>query len=71
MARCSERLSEAFVLLSVRLGDIHLGSISQEKTEPSSTKFTLKITQLKFHSNLTGGNEFINQFPVTWIKIPV
>ena len=33
--------------------------ISQAMTQPSATKIRLKITCLKFHSNLPGSNEFV------------
>ena len=40
--------------------DIHLRAVSQEVLPPSITKFSLKITFLKFHSNLPGSNELNN-----------
>ena len=36
--------------------DVHLRAISQEKPKPPSTKFCLKITDVKFHSNIPGIN---------------
>ena len=41
----------------LRSNDIHLRTISREIRHPSITKISLKITYLKFHSNLTGANE--------------
>ena len=40
----------------MRSSDIHLRAISQEIPRPSITKIHLKITYLKFHSNLPGAN---------------
>ena len=47
-------------LSSVRFRDIQLRGISQDITQPSITKFSLKITYPKFHLNLPGANESIN-----------
>ena len=42
---------------SVKSGDIHIRTISQEVPQPSIIKIFLKITCLKFHSNFPGANE--------------
>ena len=42
---------------SVKSSDIHTGAISQEMPKPSLTKLHLKITYLKFYSNIPGANE--------------
>ena len=42
---------------SVRSSDIHLRIISKEISETSVTKISLKMSYLKFHSNLWGTNE--------------
>ena len=44
-------------LSSVRSCGIHLGAISQEITQPPITEFSLKITDVKSHSNFPGANE--------------
>ena len=44
-------------LSSVRFSGIHLRSILQEITQSSVTEISLKITYLKFCSNLPGANE--------------
>ena len=46
-----------FDISSVRPSSIHLRVISQEMPQPSITKICLKITCLKFNSNLPGANE--------------
>ena len=66
-------------LLPVKSNDFHLRAISEEIPQPSLVKHTLKITYLKFHSNLPGANELISlqelTFPLqicindTWNKI--
>ena len=43
--------------ISVRSSGIHLRAILQEITQPSVTEISLKITYLKFHSNLPRVNE--------------
>ena len=45
------------ILALVWFRDIQLGGISQEITQPSVTKVSLKITHPKFHLNLPGANE--------------
>ena len=61
----------AFVdLLSVRTKDIHLKAIPQEASQPSIIKINMKITYLKFSSNLA---RLIGQFQYYLIftkKIP-
>ena len=42
---------------SVKSNDIHIRAISHTMLQPSITKIRLKITYLKFHSNLPGANE--------------
>ena len=42
---------------SVKSSDIQIRAISQETPQPSITKIRLKITYLKFNSNLPGANE--------------
>ena len=42
---------------SIRSSDIHMRAILQKKLQPPIIKFSLKITYLKFHSNLLGVNE--------------
>ena len=44
---------------SVKSSDIHIRAISQEMPQPSIININLKITCLKFHKNLPGGNELI------------
>ena len=55
--------------LSVRSCDIHLKAISQEVSQSQITKITLKISYLKFHSNLPGANKstkpLVTQIPDT------
>ena len=46
---------------SLRSSDFHLRAILPEIHQPSITRFSTKITFLKFHSNLQGANELINQ----------
>ena len=42
---------------SVDSSDIHIRAISQEMPQPPITKICLKITYLKFRSNVPGANE--------------
>ena len=44
-------------LSSVRSSDIQLRAISQDIHQPSIIKISMKITYLKFHSNVQGANE--------------
>ena len=44
-------------LSSAWSSDNHLRVISQEKPQPSITKINVKITYIKFYSNLPGANE--------------
>ena len=44
----------ANVDISVRSIDIHLRAISQNIPQPSINNISIKITYLKFHSNLPG-----------------
>ena len=46
-------------LSSVRSSDIYLTAISQEISQPSITKISLKIACLKFHQNCLGAYELI------------
>ena len=46
-------------LSSVRASDNYLRAISQEIPQPLITKISLKVTYLKFHSNLPGSNELM------------
>ena len=46
-------------LSSLRYSGIHLRSISQEISQPSITKISLKINHLKFHLNLPGVSELL------------
>ena len=48
-------------LPSVWCNGIHLRAISQEIHESPITKLNLKITYLRFHSNLTGTNELTHK----------
>ena len=41
----------------MKASGIHIRAISQEMPQPSITKIHVKITNLKFHSNLPGANE--------------
>ena len=43
----------------VRFSDIHQRAIPQEMPQPSITRISLKITQSKFHSNLSETNELM------------
>ena len=52
-------------LSSLRSIDIHLRASSFKIPEPSVTEIGLKITNLKFHSNLPGTNELIKS---TWLN---
>ena len=45
---------------SVKSSDIQNRAISQEMPQPSITKIFMKITCLKFHSNLPGANELMH-----------
>ena len=54
----SHYLNQCWLISSVQY--IDLRAISQEISQPSSTKISLKITHLKFHPNLPGINE-LNQ----------
>ena len=46
-------------LSSVRLNDIHHRAISQGMPQPSNTKACLKITYLKYHSNVQGSMSWL------------
>ena len=46
-----------FDFSSLRNSDIHLMAVSQEMPQPSTTEIILKITCIKFYSNLPGVNE--------------
>ena len=48
----------------MKSSDIHSRLISQEMPQPSITKICLKITCLKFHSNLPGVNELACNIPL-------
>ena len=50
---------------SIRFGDIHLRAILQKVSQPPIIKISLKITYLKFHSNLPGVNELTHYGQVT------
>ena len=52
-------------LPSVQSSDINLGAISQGKPQTLIAKFSLKITHLKFHSNLPKANELTHCKPLT------
>ena len=41
----------------VKSSDSHIRAISKEMPQPSITKFGLKTTYIKFHSNFPGANE--------------
>ena len=45
----------------MKSSDIHIRAISQEMPQPSITKNSLKITYLKFRSNLPGVNELTGE----------
>ena len=45
------------------------GGISQEIHQPSITKISLKMTYLKFHSNLPGANELIHHVVMTHLSV--
>ena len=63
--------SANFDSLSVCSGDIHLREISEEISQPSITKFRLKITYLKCHSTLPGLISYkVFSFPCcSWLPI--
>ena len=46
----------------LKSSDIHIRAISEGMSQPSITNVNLKITCLKFHSNLPGANELILEF---------
>ena len=46
---------------SARPSDIHLRAISQQKLHSSITWISLKMTPLKFYSNILGANELMAQ----------
>ena len=56
--RCQAITWIKFDLSSVRFSDINLRAISLAISQPSVTKFSLKITFSNFHWNLLGANEF-------------
>ena len=39
-------------------------AVSQDMPQPSTTKISLKITFLKFYSNLSGVNELMQKSPI-------
>ena len=49
----------------MRSSDNDLRAISQEIHQPPNIEISLKITQLKFHSNFIGANELKWNFEVT------
>ena len=53
----------------VRSSDIQVMAISQSIPQSSTIEFTLKITYLKFHSNLPGANEWTLGGPVTQMNL--
>ena len=56
-----------FNLTLVRFSDVHLVAISLEISQPSITKFKLKITYINFHSNLPGANKLMTFYGlVSW-----
>ena len=55
-------------LWSVWSSDIYLRVISQEIPQQSISKIGLKVTSLKFHSNLSGANELSKLMPLTDIS---
>ena len=57
LAAPSHYLNQCCHVSSVRFRDIWLRGISQEITQPSVTKVSLKIDYPKFHLNLPGANK--------------
>ena len=53
-----ESIKSRTVIRGPRSSDIHIFTISQEIPQPAITKIRLKITNLKFHSNFPGANDF-------------
>ena len=60
-------LPEPMLIYHVRSRDIRLRAISQLIPKLSTTEITLKITHLKFHSNLSGANELILAFYILYV----
>ena len=53
----------------IRYSDIHLIAILQAIPQPSITRISLEIVNLKFHSNLPGANELTHWGRVTHICV--
>ena len=53
---------------SAESSDIHKRAISQEMPQLSITKICLKITYIKFYSNLPGANELSVQFKLISVQ---